>query len=128
MATYPYVEFPAFGSTSASYLISEQPGYQSRTEGTIKAGAGKLPGGMVMAKTTDTGEYVPWVNGGTNGTGTFAGFLFQEVDARTEAVRRTITTHGLEVQRAALSFAGTPDDAAKAVAYTQMAAMRIALR
>lgn len=40
---------------------------------------GYLKSGLCIAKNTSTGMYVPYANGGANGTGTSAGFLHKRV-------------------------------------------------
>lgn len=119
---------------TGGYLVSEANGYRSREAITVAKGAGKFPAGTVLARLLadagdqKAGQFVPFVSGAANGAGSFGAIAFEAVDATDQAVKVTGSVRDAEVQRAALVFAGTPNDAAKNVAYTGMAAVGIALR
>jgi hypothetical protein len=116
------------------FIVSEANGYRSRDAIYAAKGSGILPAGMILAQLTavvgdgKVGEFVPWVSGGANGTGTVAGVLFQEVDTTAAAVNVTGIMRSAEIQRSALAFAGTPDATAKAAAYAGLAAKGLVLR
>lgn len=52
---------------------------------TLAAGQGVLYAGTVLARKTSTKEYVAWVNGGPDGTGTPVGVLRKTVDTGSDS-------------------------------------------
>lgn len=60
---------------------------------------GYVKSGIALAKHTGTGRYVPYVNGGANGTGTFAGHLYGLTKAKaTGKVGAALYWHGAVVE------------------------------
>jgi hypothetical protein len=119
------IYFPAGGNNFA-FLVSEAPGYQSREEGVVAAGAGVLKGGTVMFKANAGVTWAPWVSGNTDGV---AGLLAEDTDASGSAAqKKTIFVRLLEAQRAELFFAGTPNATQRDAAYALLAVNHIIMR
>jgi hypothetical protein len=121
------ISFPITG-LNASFIVSEANGYRSREALVVASGSGKLPAGTVMGRLTASGKLTPYTPGASDGSQVFAAITYEAIDATAADVKVTGMVRDCEVQRAALSFAGTPTDSQKAAAYTSMAAVGIALR
>jgi hypothetical protein len=113
---------------TGAFIVRESNGYRSREEVTIAATAGILQPGTVLGKITASGKYVGFAPGASDGTQTAAAILFEEVDATSADVKRTVILRDCEVQRAALAFIGTPTEPQKTAAYASLAALGIAFR
>lgn len=75
---------------------------------------GFIPSGVIIAKNTSTGYWVPYVNGGANGTGTPVGLLFSSVRvaSSTAKIGAALFQHGFVVEAKLPSGSGV-DSAAK---------------
>jgi hypothetical protein len=120
----PTVNLP-LGGNIADFIVSEANGYRSREEGAVLAGSGILPSGMVMMR-NGAGKYLPYVVAGGN---VASAILYEGTDASGAAdVRRAFIVRDAEIQRAALSFSGTPSVAEKDAAYAMLGANGLTFR
>jgi hypothetical protein len=110
------------------FLVREGNGYISREEAVVASGSGSLIAGTVMAQRSTDAKWVPFAVGGANGAGTAKGILFEECDATSADIKRTMIVRHAEVQRAALTFTGTPTSTDKNTAYASLASAAIVMR
>lgn len=112
---------------SAGFLVSEANGmYRSRDVGTVAAGAAPgLAVGTILGKLTAGGNYVAYAPGGSDGSQTIAGILWE---AAIGTVKKTIVTRDAEVNGAHLVYQAGANDAAKATANAALKALGIIVR
>ena len=93
---------------TAEFLQSEANGYRSRSTRTFDStndwSGARIPAGQVFAVVG--GDPVAFDGGGSGGTETAAGILYEEVDAGGNVERVTIERDA-EVKRYKLTFTGT---------------------
>lgn len=79
---------------------------------------GYIPSGVLLAKNTSTGYYVPYADAGANGTGTPAGFLFDSVriNSSTAKIGAPLFEHGAIVEAKLPSGHGLTSTAKTALA------------
>jgi hypothetical protein len=114
--------FPALPQNTAGFIVSEAPGYQSRTQGVVAAGSGMLKAGTVMGQLTANGQYGPYTPGAANGLQNAVALLYDDCDATSAAVGRTLFDRNLEYHRAEIVFAGTPTTPQMTTAYAALEA------
>ncbi|MBN9074305.1 MAG: head decoration protein [Rhizobiales bacterium] len=112
---------------TANFLVSEANGmYRSRDVGTVAAGSAPgLLAGTILGKLTSGGNYVAYAPGGSDGSQTIAGILFE---AAVGTVKRTIVVRDCEVNGAHLIYQSGANDAAKATANAALKALGIIVR
>lgn len=75
-----------------------------------------------------SGKYVAWANDGTDGRENAVGVLYDRVDATDADADGVGFVRDCEIAKNALSWAGTPDDNAKASAYAGLATLGVIAR
>lgn len=112
---------------TANFLVSEANGmYRSRDVGTVVGGAAPgLVAGTILGKLTAGGNFVAYAPGGSDGSQTIAGILFE---AAVGTVKKTIVVRDCEVNGAHLTYQAGANDAAKVTANTALKALGIIVR
>ncbi|KQS55910.1 hypothetical protein ASG17_07620 [Brevundimonas sp. Leaf363] len=112
---------------TANFLVSEANGmYRSRDAVTVAAGAAPgLTAGTILGKLTSGGNYVAYAPGGSDGSQTIAGILWE---AAVGTVRKTVVTRDAEVNGAHLIYQSGADATAKATANAALKALGIIVR
>jgi len=113
------------------FLISEANGQLSREKVTLLAAQGDLLPGMVLAKITASGKYVPYdddANGTTPGIGVAAGILCYPAPNNAADQSVTIIARNSEVKNALLQWEASNDSTEKAAAVVDLAAVNIIVR
>lgn len=117
------------GRYAAEGLLSEANFHLSRDNITVASGEGKLPAGMVLAKLTTGGKYVPAKMTGTDGSQTAVAVLLYPVDATSADVVVAAITRDAEWNVNTLSYFVSVDDATKkATKHAELAAVGIMVR
>ena len=94
------------------FLVSEANGRRSREQVTLTAAQGDLVAGMVLAKVTATGNYVPYDddnNTAVPGSGVAAGVLAYGVSNSASTQLVTIIARDAEVQASLLAWEASND-------------------
>ena len=112
---------------TANFLVSEANGmYRSRDAVTVAAGATPgLAAGTILGKLTSGGNYVAYAPGGSDGSQTVSGILWE---AAVGTVKKTVVTRDAEVNGAHLIYQAGADAAAKATANAALKALGIIVR
>lgn len=111
------------------FLLSEANGNLSREVGVIASGSGVINPGMVLAKVTATGKYVPAAATGSDGSQTAVAVAMYGCDATSADQSITIIAREAEVNGKELLFGSSVnDDAKKAAKAAQLAAQNIIVR
>lgn len=125
MATYTEPQLPL------EFLLSEANGQRSREQVTLTASQGALPAGMVMARVTATGNYVPYdddANAGTPGSGVALGILAYPAENSASTQQVTIIARDAEVKTAALRWEASNDGTEQTAGIADLAAVGIIAR
>ena len=112
---------------TANFLVSEANGmYRSRDAVTVAAGSAPgLVAGTILGKLTSGGNYVAYAPGGSDGSQTVSGILWE---AAVGTVKKTVVTRDAEVNGAHLIYQAGADAAAKATANAALKALGIIVR
>lgn len=114
------------GFHAGAFLISEANGHLSREVVTINNGGGTelvLQGGLVLARLTADGSYLPYDNVGSDGSETARAILFNPVLIPAGASRKcTIVARLAEVNASELIWADTVDGAGITAGLADLAA------
>lgn len=120
------------GRHTAEFLISEANGTRSRDQVTVTVPASTtLKPGLVLAKVTGSGKYVPYDDDGSDGREEAAGVLYDGLVNDTEApvdVDATVITCDAEVRAADLEWDSSIDDSEKAAGRADLLALGIKSR
>jgi hypothetical protein len=120
--------FNPLPQNTGGFIVWELPQYQSRDEGVIASGSGILKAGTILGILTATGEYGPYTPGATNGLQTAAAVLYDDCDATSAAVKRTVLNNTCQLHRAEIVFTGTPTTTQKNAAYASLRTLGIKMR
>jgi len=112
---------------TANFIVSEAANiYRSREAVTVAAGAAPgLFAATILGKLTSGGNYVAYAPGGSDGSQTIAGILFEDAVG---TVKRTVIVRDAEVNGAHLIYQAGANDAAKVTANTALKALGIIVR
>jgi Bacteriophage lambda head decoration protein D len=125
MATYTEGQLPL------EFLLSCANGQRSFEQVTLTASQGALAAGMVMARVTATGNYVPYdddANAGTPGAGVALGVLCYPVENSASTQLITIVARDAEVKTAALRWEASNDGTEQTAGLADLAAVGIIAR
>ncbi len=120
------------GRHTAEFLISEANGTRSRDQVTVTVPASTtLKPGLVLAKVTASGKYVPYDDDASDGRESAAGVLYHELvnasDAPADA-DATVITSDAEVRRADLEWDESIDAGEKTSGLADLLALGIKAR
>ncbi len=118
---------------TGEYLLSEASGSRSREKVTVTVDtATVLRPGMVLAKLTATGKYVPYDNAGSDGSESAAAVLYGELDNSAGGAPAdfvgVVHVRDCEVRKADLQWASGLVDADKTAAYVDLAVEHVIAR
>jgi len=120
------------GRHTAEFLISEANGTRSRDQVTVTVPASTtLKPGLVLAKLSASGKYVPYDNDGSDGSEAAAGVLYHELVNAAGApadAEATVITADAEVRSADLEWDSSVDDSEKAAGRADLLALGIKSR
>ena len=117
-------------AVASDWLKHEAANYFSRETGILAAGSGVCGTGMVLAKITATGKWVPAAASGNDGSQIAAGVLFDtSVDATSADKPCIVVSKHAIAAHAGLTYGSTITDAAKrAAANAQLTAAGVRVR
>lgn len=117
---------------NGGYLVSEANGYRSRDVVTLASngtGPQELEAGTVLGRLTDGGKYAPYDPEAEDGSETAVAILFAGATVPASGdLKATATVRDAEVNGGELVFGAGVDDAGKAAARADLAAVGIVLR
>jgi len=111
------------GRHTGEYILRELDTQLCREQVTVVPGASALPAGTVLALATggaNSGHYVPFDHGGSNGTNVASAILYDDVAGSTDPIPAVITARLSVVAGAALNWTSNPSDPQKAAAAVQL--------
>ena len=110
------------------YIVSEAPGWRSRDQAMLAAGAGVCVAGTVLGRVSASGDYAPLDPDAADGTETAAAILYEERDAADTAQRCVVTARDAEVHAAVLDWPAGATDAEIETALVELLARGIVAR